>query len=64
MVISKVFDWCQDYGFEKVVVDIGNDESFITIYDSSKIRKTKHMKEVLCWLKSIKLTERILKRNQ
>lgn len=64
MVVSKIFDWCGEYNIQKVVVDIGNDESFITIYDSSKIRKVSHMKEVLDWLKSIELTNKILQRSE
>ena len=64
MVVSKNFDWCGEYNIPKVVVNIGNNESFITIYDSSKIRKVSHMKEVLDWLKSIELTRKILQRSE
>lgn len=64
MVVSKIFDWCGEYNIQKVVVDISNDESFITIYDYSKIRKVSHMKEVLDWLKSIELTSKILQRSE
>ena len=58
MVISKVFDWCEEYNIEKVIVDISNDDTYITIYNSSKIKKTSHMIEVLDWLKGINLTNK------
>ena len=63
MVISKVFDWCEEYNIEKVIVDISNDDTYITIYNSSKIKKTSHMIEVLDWLKGINLTNKILNRS-
>jgi hypothetical protein len=53
MLISKKFDWCSDYGLNKVEVYISDNRDVLTIYNSSKIRKTKHIKEVLSWLNNI-----------
>lgn len=52
MTIIKEFSWCKKYDIDSVKVDIHS--NYITIYYSYKIRKKKHMKEVLNWIKGFK----------
>lgn len=51
--MEKEFDWCKDYGLKCVEVTFSKTESLsnVNIKNSCKIKKTKHMKEVLNWLR-------------
>lgn len=49
MRLIKEFNWCKTYGIDSVVVDINN--NVVTIHNSCKITKIKHMLEVFSWLK-------------
>lgn len=52
MTIIREFSWCKLYGIEYVKVNVGVFSNRITIFDSYKIRKIKHMLEVLEWVKA------------
>lgn len=51
MTIIREFSWCKLYGIEYVKINVGVYSSGVTIFDSHKIRKIKHMLEVLDWVK-------------
>ena len=52
MSLIREFAWCRIYGLDCVKVDLSSSWSkVITIWKSSKIKKTKHIKEVLQWIK-------------
>lgn len=46
--LIKEFTWCKDYGLEHIVVKVS--DSAITIMDSYKVKRLKHMKEVIDWV--------------
>lgn len=50
MEIIHEFRWCKEYNMEYVRVSLN--EHDITIWDSYKIKKYKHMKEIIEWIKS------------
>lgn len=47
MTILKEFSWCKEYGIECLKIAISEWSESVTIYDSYKIKKRKHMKEVI-----------------
>lgn len=47
MTILKEFSWCKEYGIECLKIGISEWSPSVTIYDSYKIKKRKHMKEVI-----------------
>ena len=47
MTILKEFSWCKEYGIEFLKIGISEWSQSVTIYDSYKIKKRKHMKEVI-----------------
>jgi hypothetical protein len=57
--ISKSFDWCSLYGITTVDINIIDSQS-LTIYNSFKITKRKHIKEVIKWLKEEEATQFIV----
>jgi hypothetical protein len=58
--INKTFDWCKSYGIDTVSVIVNPIRQTLTIIDSYKITKSKHIKEVLNWLKTDEISENIL----
>lgn len=62
MSLIREFVWCKLYDLEYVRVDLSSSwKKYITIYRSYKITKTKHMKEVLNWLKTYPEVSEVLK---
>lgn len=47
MTILKEFSWCKEYGIDSLKITISEWSQSVTIYDSYKIKKRKHMKEVI-----------------
>lgn len=47
MTILKEFSWCKEYGIECLKIALSEWSQSVTIYDSYKIKKRKHMKEVI-----------------
>ena len=43
--LIKYFTWCKDYGLDEVETTVSQEA--VTIYNSHKIKKWKHMKEVI-----------------
>ena len=54
MEIIREFKWCEKYNMDYVRVTLNKDA--LTIWDSHKIKKHKHMKEVVEWIKSFDKT--------
>lgn len=52
MKIIKEFVWCKEYGMEYVAASFDISNKFITVWDSYKIKKRKHMVEVIEWLRT------------
>lgn len=52
MRIIKEFVWCVGYGMECVTATFDLANRYITVWDSHKIKKRKHMKEVIEWLRT------------
>lgn len=52
MTIIREFSWCKLYGIEYVKINVSVFANHITIFDSYKIKKIKHMLEVLKWARS------------
>lgn len=50
MTVIKEFKWCKEYNMDSITFHIGTNS--VQIVDSYKIRKIKHMREVLRWLKN------------
>ena len=50
MRLIRSFDWCNQYGIDKVEVVLS--DSVATIINSHKIKKLSHMIDVVKWLKS------------
>ena len=50
MNIMHEFKWCTEYNMDCVRVSLH--KNYITILDSYKIKKHKHMKEVIKWIKN------------
>lgn len=50
MRLIKSFDWCNQYGIDKVEVVLS--DNVATIINSYKIKKLSHMIDVVKWLKS------------
>jgi DNA modification methylase len=57
---EKFFDWCDQYGLEKVKINLVSWGPSVTIFDSNKIKKTKHMKDVINWLKNNEKTAHVM----
>ena len=43
----REFSWCKEYGIESLDIRINETHKTVTIYNSYKIKKYKHMKEVI-----------------
>jgi hypothetical protein len=61
MIVIKEFNWCALYALECVKADVSETNSpSIKIWKSCKIQKTKHMKEVLAWLRGFPEFRKVL----
>lgn len=58
--MEKQFDWCSQYGLDKVKINIVSWVPSITVFDSNKITKRKHMEDVINWLKNEEKTSHIM----
>lgn len=47
MTILRKFPWCREYNIEHIKIAISEWNNSVTIYDSFKIKKRRHMKEVI-----------------
>lgn len=45
MRIIKTFNWLKTYNLEQLIIEIN--DNFVTIYNSHKITKSKHMNDIL-----------------
>ena len=52
--LIKEFGWCKDYGMSFIHVNLSNET--ITIKDSYKVKRLKHMKDVIDWVKTYDTT--------
>ena len=50
MEIIREFNWCKQYNMDYIRVVLNGDS--ITIIDSYKIKKRKHLKEVIKWIRT------------
>lgn len=48
--LIKEFGWCKEYGLDYIHIALS--DSTITIMDSYKVKRLKHMREVIAWLKT------------
>jgi hypothetical protein len=48
--LIKEFGWCKEYGLDYIHVALS--DSTITIMDSYKVKRLKHMREVIDWVKT------------
>lgn len=53
MQLIRTFNWCEKYGMDKVEVALS--DNVATIRNSHKIKKLKHMIEVVKWIKAYKI---------
>lgn len=58
MTIIKEFSWCKEYGIDHVRINI--EWNWNTIWYSYKIKKIKHMREVIEWMKTYNDNEKLL----
>lgn len=49
MRIIKSFEWCRKYGLEYIEVDFDIANRYIIIHKAKKIRRIRHMLDVLKW---------------
>ena len=52
--LIKEFSWCKDYGLDYIHITLS--DSVITILDSYKVKRLKHMREVIDWVKTYDTT--------
>lgn len=50
MEILREFKWCERYNMDYIKVSLNKNS--LTIWDSYKVKKHKHMKEVIKWIES------------
>lgn len=63
MRIIKQFPWCQEYGMEKIEVDFDIYDKYVIVCHAQKIRKIKHMAEVIKWARGYTDYKHILDKN-
>ena len=51
MRLIKEFKWCRRYGLKTVEVDYNLNNKNVIIYRANKIKRLKHMIEVIRWIK-------------
>ena len=52
--LIKEFGWCKEYGLDYIHITLS--DSVITILDSYKVKRLKHMREVIDWVKTYDTT--------